>query len=125
MSKTALSTSARPKRRFPRARTLLLCLFALAVVALVLGVWFWVEQQAGGKLRKAEQQADRLDPSWRLRDLIASRVPVADEENSAIAVANIVRLIPVGWRIPPKRFAGQDAPPGSPPIVQELSLIHI
>ncbi|MDB5351368.1 MAG: hypothetical protein JWN86_2615 [Planctomycetota bacterium] len=115
MSKTAATVAIRQKRRWPRKRIGV----ALALVISALGTWLWTNHIAGSKLRQAEARADRLDPAWHLADIVAGRFKVADEENSAIAVANVVRLMPGGWPKATKRFLGQDAPPGSPSIVEE------
>jgi hypothetical protein len=44
------------------------------------------------------EQADRLDPGWRLEELEAKRAGIPDAENSALVVLNAARLLPKSWR---------------------------
>ena len=81
--------------------------------------WLWAGYVAGRRLRAAETQADRLDPGWRLADLLAKRDVIAPEDNSAIRVARVLRHIPRTWWSRKPRPAGPFAPPGSPAIVEE------
>ncbi len=46
------------------------------------------------QLARATAQADRDDPYWRIADLLAHRVPVADAENSAPVVVKAAALLP-------------------------------
>jgi hypothetical protein len=54
------------------------------------------------EFREAVEEADRLDPGWRLADLEAARAVVPDEENSALQVMAASRLMPKNWFPPPK-----------------------
>src|SRR5262245_66603314 len=66
----------------------------LAAGLFLVGLYLYrvhVEEQ---KLREAVAEADRLDPGWRLRDLLDARAAVPDDENSALVVASAVRLFP-------------------------------
>ncbi len=49
------------------------------------------------RLTAAIDAADRDDPNWRLDDLLENRTEVADEENSALVMAEVLALLPPGW----------------------------
>ena len=86
----------RRKRRLFRPRNLLLLGIGLMLAGAV-GTWFWAANASTRHLRAAESEADRLDPGWRLADLLAKRAEVPFEENSAFQVSRARRLMPAGW----------------------------
>jgi hypothetical protein len=45
----------------------------------------------------AAAEADRLDPGWRLDDILAGREKLPDRENSALVVRDIAGELPGGW----------------------------
>ncbi len=45
----------------------------------------------------AAAEADRLDPGWRLDDILAQRERIPDRENSALRVRDIAGQLPGGW----------------------------
>ena len=45
----------------------------------------------------AAAEADRLDPGWRLDDILAERERIPDHENSALRVRDIAGQLPGGW----------------------------
>jgi hypothetical protein len=45
----------------------------------------------------AAAEADRLDPGWRLDDILAQRERIPDHENSALRVRDIAGQLPGGW----------------------------
>jgi hypothetical protein len=47
--------------------------------------------------KKAQAEADRLDPGWRFEDLEGARSPVPDEENGALVVLAAHKLLPRNW----------------------------
>jgi hypothetical protein len=49
------------------------------------------------ELRLALEEADRLDPGWRLADLEAKRRDYADAENSAVCIRAVDKLLPADW----------------------------
>ncbi len=54
-------------------------------------------QQADRRYAAAAAEADRLDPRWRLDDILAAREKVADSENSVLKVREIAGKLPGGW----------------------------
>ena len=49
------------------------------------------------RLRSALDEADRVDPGWRIQDLEAARKPIADDQNSALVLIHSVSLLPKRW----------------------------
>jgi hypothetical protein len=97
MSQADLLTPAPAKKRGSRRRWLLIAgLVALPVLALA-AIHFYIDHLAELNLQEALAEADRLDPGWRLEDLEASRAVYPDEENSALQIQGVKRLIPGGW----------------------------
>jgi hypothetical protein len=80
--------SVRSKRRWPA--------FLAGVVllaAVVPGVWLyrnWAQEQA---LREVIEELDRTDPGWRFADILAARVPVPDDQNSAVQMRKVFRAL--------------------------------
>jgi hypothetical protein len=69
--------------------------FAFASIALtMLSSQNW---QADRRYRAAAAEADRLDPGWRLDDIMAQREKVPDAINSALRVRKIAEQLPRGW----------------------------
>jgi hypothetical protein len=54
------------------------------------------------EFQEAVEEADRLDPGWRLADLEAARAVVPDAENSAFQVLAAHELMPKNWFPPPQ-----------------------
>jgi murein DD-endopeptidase MepM/ murein hydrolase activator NlpD len=97
MSEADLLTPAHAKKRGSRRRWLIVAgLVALPVLALA-AIHFTIDHLADLNLQEALAEADRLDPGWRLDDLEASRADYPDEENSALQVQAVRRLIPGNW----------------------------
>jgi hypothetical protein len=70
-----------------------LALFLIVVVAVS-----WVSLlYLDARLRGALADLDRADPGWRLEDLLAARVVVPPEENSAPVVTAALALLPDEW----------------------------
>jgi hypothetical protein len=86
-----------PRRR--RWRRLLLLLVPLALLAVA---WFCLVFASNQRLRRAVAEADRLDPHWRLDDLLAERAAVPDGENAALTVLAAAGSMPPDWpALPP------------------------
>ncbi len=49
------------------------------------------------RLERAVAETDRLDPHWRLTDLLEHRKEIPDEHNAARKTDEVIRLLPVGW----------------------------
>jgi hypothetical protein len=99
----ALDTAPRLLRRRRRKRIILGMLLAFALVGTAYGVliWFLTDRD----LHEAIEQADRLDPGWRLEDLQNKRAEIPDGQNSALVVLKAARLLPTPW--PRKALASQ------------------
>ncbi len=92
------ATPPPPKRRF-RRRTIVL-MIAL-VVSGVAGVTWWASLRSLDRaVVRAVSEADRLDPGWRLPDLLKSRKTVPPGNNSAEIVAKARSLLPSNWSNP-------------------------
>ncbi len=72
---------------------------ALVVVlgSIALSALYNQNSQADRKYSAAVAEADRLDPRWRLDDILAGREKVPDSENSAVKVREIAEKLPGGW----------------------------
>jgi hypothetical protein len=65
---------------------------------LVLGLaWWGYEWHMQREYRAAIEEADRLDPGWRLEELEAARAQISDAENGALQVLKAKGLLPAGW----------------------------
>jgi hypothetical protein len=71
-------------------------------------LWAWAQWTAHRRLERAVAEADRLDPGWRLADLMAARRPVPAATNSAGRVLEVAKGIPDRW---PDVY---EPPPGPP-----------
>jgi hypothetical protein len=81
-------------RRF----VVLTLLIVLLLIGLFLGGSYWiVTASADHNLRDALERADQLDPGWRWEELEAKRVLIPDEQNSALCVLAVRRLMPRTW----------------------------
>jgi len=85
----------------PEARRRWRLYIGLAIGLVIAGpIISWAVMQ-GVRRHRAQQvldealaAVDRSDPGWRLADLEAARKPVADDENSALVVLEVKRLLP-------------------------------
>src|SRR5258708_6924627 len=66
-------------------------LFVLGAAAFV-GLAGFAYYRAGGSLQSAMNEADALDPGWRLEEIQASWPVVHDAENASVKVANLKRI---------------------------------
>jgi hypothetical protein len=69
----------------------------LSLVGATVLLWGWVQWSAARKLEREVALADRLDPGWRLADLMAARRPVPAATNSASQVLHAEKALPDGW----------------------------
>src|SRR5262245_25336127 len=76
----------------------------LAAGLCLLGLYLYRAHVEEQELRDAVAEADRLDPHWRLAELLDARVPVPDDENSATVVVSPVVVVAgrsLGVWVPP------------------------
>ncbi len=97
----------RPRRR---RRWLL-----LLVVPLTLGLagWVYLYSSSDQRLKRAVAEADRLDPHWRLDDVLAERADIPDEDNGALIVIAVKSKMPSrwpAWDLPPSDGAPESEP---------------
>jgi hypothetical protein len=97
MSEAHVLTPAPAKKRSSRRRWLFVAAFGLLPVFLLAGVYFTVGYLADVELQDALAEADRLDPGWRLDELLARRPEYTDDDNSAVQMLRVQSLIPSGW----------------------------
>jgi hypothetical protein len=95
-----------PRRR--RRRWLLLLLLPPVLVA---AAWLYVYSAADRRLAWAVAEADRLDPHWRLADILAERAEIPDAENSALTTISVKRKMPQRWPAWDMVSPAQDPPP--------------
>jgi hypothetical protein len=81
------------RRRMMWGFTLLGCCALLLRLGWVHYKWHLDELE----YREAIEEADRLDPGWRLEDLEAARAVIPDAENSALQVLAAHQLVPKNW----------------------------
>jgi hypothetical protein len=80
-----------PPRKRRWLRRALVILFAF--VGLPAGYYFYASWSLERDLADAIAETDRLDPRWRLEDIQADRKTYADDENAALQVIKLNRLI--------------------------------
>lgn len=97
MNDLAPPATVAPRRKWPRYVVAVL-LLAVGVTGGLLAFVYWIGQQS---LQAAMDEADRLDPGWRLDDLEAAREQVPDAENAALQVLRTTALLPKGWMTSP------------------------
>jgi hypothetical protein len=79
----------------PRRKFVIFTLLASPIL-LVLSAYLFASFGAGRRLQNAIDEADRLDPGWRLGQLIEKRRPPTPDVNSADVVLSMVRIPPRG-----------------------------
>jgi hypothetical protein len=95
MESRALGAYRRPRRRLPWWSALIGSSILLLVLA-----YLGYEWHLDREYRAAIEEADRLDPGWRLADLEAARPVIPDKENAALQVLDAHRLLlPGGWSL--------------------------
>ncbi len=71
---------------------------SLCLIVLYTGYRSYVFVVGGlNELRQAIEEADHTDPEWSLSELENSRALIPDNENSALQVLKVDRLIPANW----------------------------
>ncbi|HLJ95450.1 MAG TPA: hypothetical protein VKU02_19895 [Gemmataceae bacterium] len=91
-----------PARRKPRRWLVWILSVPLFAGLAYMSLAFYLNGQNERELRKAEAEADLLDPGWRLSDLEAARAPVPDSENGALQLLAAAKLVPASWpKLPP------------------------
>jgi hypothetical protein len=95
----------RPRRRW----RFWLLLVGVPVLVLVLSGVGWVIRAKSG-LQSAIEEADRLDPRWRLEEIEADRATPPPGQNAADKIAEVNRLKPKPWPDPKKYELFNDLP---------------
>jgi hypothetical protein len=92
--------AARPLRR-RRWLTALGCLTLLAAIPVCLYFYLtWARQR---ELAAQIAEIERVDPRWRLDDVLADRPAIPDDENPAIVAGKVIALLgPAGFDLGPK-----------------------
>src|SRR5262245_40625050 len=90
------STTSSEGRGSGRRWLLVTVLVGLPILLLV-AIYAYVGYLAERNLQEALAEAAAEDPNWRLEDLEANRTQYPDEENSALQVLTVKRMIPGGW----------------------------
>ncbi len=87
--------SSKPRRRMLLWAAVIGCPFVLVFA------WLGYKWYLDREYSAAIEEADRLDPGWRLAELEAARAEVPDSENAALQVLAAKKLLPTGWFPPP------------------------
>src|SRR6516165_6462208 len=80
---------------------------AVIIAGCFVGWYYYLKYASDKELQEAIEQADRLDPGWRLEELEAKRTILPDAENSAQQVLAIKKLMPNTWPSPAMTKAPQ------------------
>jgi hypothetical protein len=97
MNETEPLTITPATKRGSRLRWLFVTVLVLLPLLALVGIYFYIGHLADTELRDAQAEADRLDPGWRLDDLLARRPEYPLEDNSAAQAFRIKSLIPKSW----------------------------
>jgi hypothetical protein len=89
------STQPPPATRRRRRRIIVFGLIGLAGATVLF--WAGIQWAAWRELAGAVAETDRLDPGWRLADLMAARRPIPPATNSATRVLEVAKGIPERW----------------------------
>jgi hypothetical protein len=81
----------------PRRRRWLRWALLLVPVALVASAWLFLYFTGDMRLKRAIEEADRVDPRWRLEDVLADRAEIPDEENGALVAIAAKAKMPAQW----------------------------
>jgi hypothetical protein len=95
MSEHPQTTS--PEGRGSGRRWLLIMTLVGLPILLLVVIYAYVAHLAELNLKEALAEADAEDPNWRLADLEASRAVYPENENAALQVLTVKRMIPGGW----------------------------
>jgi hypothetical protein len=85
-------------------------LWLLIPVALVGAAWIWLPWASERRLARVVAETDRLDPNWRLDDLLAERALLSDGENGAVTVLAAKAKRPPRWPSWDLQMAGTPQP---------------
>jgi hypothetical protein len=96
-AETLAATAAAVPPPPPRRRRWLRWALLLVPVALVAASWVYLYVSGDVRLRRAIAEADRLDPHWRLNDVLEERPAIPDEENGALVSIAAKKQIPGRW----------------------------
>ena len=122
MTATQVHAPTRPRRRRPRRLGVLLLFF----IGLPTGYYFYARWSLERDLAEALAETDRLDPRWRLADIEADRKSYRDDENSALHVIKLTRMVgrnnPTWHRDYQRVF--EDLPPQAQLNIQQLELLR-
>lgn len=89
-----------PAVRSPwRARLAKTFIILLIIVLPLLGIYLYQRLAADRELADAIAELDRIDPGWRLDDVLAGRQPIPAEKNSATIITTARKLLPKGWSV--------------------------
>ncbi|MCI0378833.1 MAG: hypothetical protein L0215_14595 [Gemmataceae bacterium] len=84
---------ANPPRRPKRSWWRRLAFWGISLLLLGSGGWLLLSWLGNLELRSLMAQMDQADPNWRLHDFLASRRKIPDEENSALVVTAVKKLM--------------------------------
>jgi ABC-type transport system involved in multi-copper enzyme maturation permease subunit len=94
------------------ARFALCSIPLLSPLILMLGWYAYLEIKSERSLAMARAEADRLDPGWRLEELVAAPRPATEGRNAVPRIRAAARLIPRNWpELETERLALDSFPP--------------
>lgn len=80
-----------PETQFHRR---LIALVLLILVGTPAGIYVYHHRAADAAVEEAIAEVERLDPGWRLEEIEAKRAAVPDEQNSALVVRPVEKVLP-------------------------------
>jgi competence protein ComGC len=86
-----------PEGRGSGRRWLLITVLVGLPLLLLVAIYFYASHLAELNLQEALAEAAAEDPNWRLGDLEASRAVYPENENAALQLLTVKRMIPGGW----------------------------
>src|SRR5262249_35947819 len=112
----------RPRRR----KWKVIGFVALSLLVLALGGYVYLFTLGDRRLREAVAEADRLDPGWRLEELEAKRATLPAEQNSALRVLAVKKLMPRTWPTKWEKFFPlfQELPPQAQLNEQQITVLR-
>lgn len=90
---TPSPTPVSPRRRGWRRRLMVAGICLLALLAVPVIGYFVLSWHGERSMQAVIEETDRLDPRWRINDVLADRAAIPDDENSALVALKVDKLL--------------------------------